>query len=115
MTGKVINWRSDRLQSTRQIASIREIIHDLSEFDDFENHADQARSLLNRLKSKQRNSIIEAALSTHLQSELGEYDKAWKGILEKFEFGKWIYRVSVYHDNLSVILLESNFYLKSLL
>ena len=69
MTGKVINWRSDRLQSTRQIASIREIIHDLIEFDDFENHADQARSLLNRLKSKQRNSIIEAALSGHLQSE----------------------------------------------
>ena len=69
MAGKVINWRSDRLQSTRQIASIREIIHDLSEFDDFENHADQARSLLNRLKSKQRNTIIEAALSAHLQSE----------------------------------------------
>ena len=69
MVGKVINWRSDRLQSTRQIASIREIIKDIRDFDDFENHAEQARSLLDRLKSKQRNSIIEAALSSHLQSE----------------------------------------------
>src|SRR5210317_1579509 len=69
MTDKAINWRSDRLQSTRQIASIRETIKDIRDFDDFDNHAEEARSLLNRLKSKQRNSIIEAALSSHLQSE----------------------------------------------
>ena len=72
MAGKLINWRNDRLQSTRQIASIRETIQDIQELDDVENHDDHedlARSLLDRLKSKQRNSIIEAALSTHLQSE----------------------------------------------
>jgi polyphosphate kinase 2 len=69
MASKSINWRNSRLQSTRQIASIRETIQDIQEIDDFENHKDQARTLLNRLKSKQRNSIIEAALSTHLQSE----------------------------------------------
>ncbi|MDC1286661.1 polyphosphate kinase 2 [Gammaproteobacteria bacterium] len=69
MTDKVNNWRSDRLKSTRQIASIRETIHDIGEFDDFDNHAEEARSLLNKLKSKQKNAIIEAALSGHLQSE----------------------------------------------
>ena len=72
MAGKLIKWRKDRMQSTRQIASIRETIHDIRELDDVENHedhADLARSLLDRLKSKQKNSIIEAALSGHLQSE----------------------------------------------
>ena len=69
MVGKTVKWRSNSLQSTRQIASIRETIKDIREFDDFEHHADQARSLLDKLKSKQRNSIIEAALSGHLQSE----------------------------------------------
>ncbi len=72
MAGKLVNWRNDRLKSTRQIASIREIIHDIRELDDVENHEDHealASSLLDRLKSKQRNSIIEAALLSHLQSE----------------------------------------------
>jgi len=69
MVGKVVKWRSNSLQSTRQIASIRETIKDIREFDDFEHHTDQARALLDKLKSKQRNSIIEAALSAHLQSE----------------------------------------------
>ena len=69
MTGKSTNWRNKCIHSTRQIASIREAIHDIRELGDFESHDDHARSLLNRLKSKQRNSIIEAALSSHLQSE----------------------------------------------
>jgi hypothetical protein len=69
MASKSINWRNSRLQSTRQIASIRETIQDIREIDDFEHHEDHAHSLLNRLKSKQRNSIIEASLSAHLQSE----------------------------------------------
>jgi polyphosphate kinase 2 len=69
MAGKNINWRSNRRKSTRHIASIRETIEDIREIDNFENHADHAQSLLTRLKSKQRKSIIQSALTAHLQDE----------------------------------------------
>jgi polyphosphate kinase 2 len=69
MADKNINWRSNRRKSTRHIANIRETIEDIREIDNFENHADHAQSLLTRLKSKQRKSIIQSALTAHLQDE----------------------------------------------
>jgi len=69
MADKNINWRSNRRKSTRHIANIRETIEDIREIDNFETHADHAQSLLTRLKSKQRKSIIQSALTAHLQDE----------------------------------------------
>ncbi len=69
MADKNIKWRSNRRKSTRHIANIRETIEDIREIDNFENHADHAQSLLTRLKSKQRKSIIQSALTAHLQDE----------------------------------------------
>lgn len=69
MADKNINWGRNRRKSTRHIANIRETIEDVREIDNFENHADHAQSLLTRLKSKQRKSIIQSALTAHLQDE----------------------------------------------
>ena len=69
MTDKNIYSRNNRRNSTRHIANIRETIEDIREIDNFENHADHAQSLLTRLKSKQRKSIIQSALTAHLQAE----------------------------------------------
>jgi len=69
MTDQNINLRNNRRKTTRHIANIRETIEDIREIDNFENHADHAQSLLTRLKSKQRKSIIQSALTAHLQTE----------------------------------------------
>ncbi len=69
MTDQNINSRNNRRKPTRHIANIRETIEDIREIDNFESHADHAQSLLARLKSKQRKSIIQSALTTHLQAE----------------------------------------------
>ncbi|MCP4430623.1 MAG: polyphosphate kinase 2, partial [Gammaproteobacteria bacterium] len=69
MTDQNINSRNNRRKTTRHIANIRETIEDIREIDNFETHADHAQSLLTRLKSKQRKSIIQSALTAHLQAE----------------------------------------------
>jgi polyphosphate kinase 2 len=69
MTEQNINSRNNRRKTTRHIANIRETIEDIREIDNFESHADHAQSLLTRLKSKQRKSIIQSALTAHLQAE----------------------------------------------
>jgi polyphosphate kinase 2 len=69
MAEKNTNRRNNHRNSTRHIANIRETIEDIREIDNFENHADHAQALLTRLKSKQRKSIIQSALISHLQDE----------------------------------------------
>ena len=65
MTTKV----SKKRKASRHVANIREILEEINHIDDFEDHADQAQSLVSQLKSKQRKSIIQSALTGHLQDE----------------------------------------------
>ena len=69
MAEQKLKTRKDRRNTTRHIASIRETIDDIREIDNFENHADHAQALLTRLKSKQRKSIMQSALTAHLEAE----------------------------------------------
>ena len=68
----MIKKNSNQRLPGRRVANIRETLEDIKHIDDIDDHADHAghaQSLLNRLKSKQRKSIIQSALTRHLQDE----------------------------------------------
>ena len=60
---------TEKRKTSRHVANIREILEEIEHIDDFDDHADHAQSLVGRLKSKQRKSIIQSALTGHLQDE----------------------------------------------
>ncbi len=53
----------------RRIARIREVLEDLGELDDYDDHFEYAQTLLGKLKTGQRRTIIESALTSYLEVE----------------------------------------------
>lgn len=73
---------STKRKTSRHVANIRETLEEINHIDDFGDHAEHAQALVNRLKSKQRKSIIQSALTGHLQNE---YLKPYQAELIKLQ------------------------------
>jgi polyphosphate kinase 2 len=53
----------------RRVARIREVLDDLGELDAYDDHFEYAQTLLGKLKTGQRRTIIESALTSYLEVE----------------------------------------------
>jgi polyphosphate kinase 2 len=53
----------------RGVARIREVLDQVEELEDVGDHAENAKSLLGKLKTRQRREIMESALTSHLEVE----------------------------------------------
>jgi polyphosphate kinase 2 len=53
----------------RSVARIREVIDQVEELEDVGDHFENAKTLLGKLKTKQRRTIMESALTSHLEEE----------------------------------------------
>jgi len=53
----------------RRVGRIREVLEDLGELDDYEDHFEHAQTLLGKLKTRQRRTIMESALTSYLEVE----------------------------------------------
>ena len=53
----------------RRVARIREVLEDLGELDAYDDHFEHAQTLLGKLKTGQRRTIIESALTSYLEVE----------------------------------------------
>lgn len=62
--------RSKRQDSIRRVARIKEVIEQVGQIDeDTDSHVEVAQSIVGKLKERQRKTILNAALSEHLESE----------------------------------------------
>ena len=57
------------LEAGRSVARIREVLDQVEELDDGGDHFENAKTLLGKLKTKQRRAIMESALTSHLEVE----------------------------------------------
>ena len=56
-------------EAGRSVARIREVIDQVEELEDVGDHFENAKTLLGKLKTKQRRTIMESALTSHLEEE----------------------------------------------
>jgi polyphosphate kinase 2 len=56
-------------EAGRSVARIREVLDQVEEHDDGGDHFENAKTLLGKLKTKQRRAIMESALTSHLEVE----------------------------------------------
>ena len=56
-------------EAGRSVARIREVLDQVEELDDGGDHFENAKTLLGKLKTKQRRAIMESALTSHLEVE----------------------------------------------
>lgn len=56
-------------EAGRSVARIREVLDQVEELDDDGDHFENAKTLLGKLKTKQRRAIMESALTSHLEVE----------------------------------------------
>jgi polyphosphate kinase 2 len=56
-------------EAGRSVARIREVLDQVDELDDGGDHFENAKTLLGKLKTKQRRAIMESALTSHLEVE----------------------------------------------
>jgi polyphosphate kinase 2 len=68
MTDKSKKSQAGR-EAGRSVARIREVIDQVEELDDGGDHFENAKTLLGKLKTKQRRAIMESALTSHLEEE----------------------------------------------
>jgi polyphosphate kinase 2 len=68
MTDKSKRSQAGR-EAGRSVARIREVIDQVEELDDGGDHFENAKTLLGKLKTKQRRAIMESALTSHLEEE----------------------------------------------
>jgi polyphosphate kinase 2 len=68
MTDKSKKSQAGR-EAGRSVARIREVIDQIEELDDGGDHFENAKTLLGKLKTKQRRAIMESALTSHLEEE----------------------------------------------
>jgi polyphosphate kinase 2 len=68
MTDKSKRSQAGR-EAGRSVARIREVIDQVEELDDGGDHFEKAKTLLGKLKTKQRRAIMESALTSHLEEE----------------------------------------------
>jgi len=54
---------------SRSVARIREVLEQVEELEDVGDHFENAKTLLGKLKTKQRRAIMESALTSHLEVE----------------------------------------------
>lgn len=59
----------ESLEAGRSVARIREVLDQIEELDDGGDHFENAKTLLGKLKTKQRRAIMESALTSHLEVE----------------------------------------------
>jgi len=59
----------ESLEAGRSVARIREVLDQVEELDDGGDHFENAKTLLGKLKTKQRRAIMESALTSHLEVE----------------------------------------------
>ena len=61
--------KTSKPQDSRRVARIREVLDQVEELDDGGDHFENAKTLLGKLKTRQRRAIMESALTSHLEVE----------------------------------------------